>query len=162
MVITISFLPIFTLEGTEGRLFKPLAYTKTYSMFFAALLAVTLTPALATWFIRGKIRHEHDHPISRRMMDAYGPVVRFAVRRRGWVIGAAALLVLTTIPVFLRIGSEFMPPLNEGTVLYMPTAPPGISSTEAATVIQLMDRRLREVPEVETVFGKIGRARTAT
>jgi Cu(I)/Ag(I) efflux system membrane protein CusA/SilA len=162
MVITISFLPIFTLEGTEGRLFKPLAYTKTYSMFFAALLAVTLTPALAAWFIRGKIRHEHDHPISRRMMDAYGPVVRFAVRRRGWVIGAAALLVLTTIPVFLRIGSEFMPPLNEGTVLYMPTAPPGISSTEAATVIQLMDRRLREVPEVETVFGKIGRARTAT
>ena len=162
MVITISFLPIFTLEGTEGRLFKPLAYTKTYSMFFAALLAVTLTPALAAWFIRGKIRHEHDHPISRRMMDAYGPVVRFAVRRRGWVIGAAALLVLTTIPIFLRIGSEFMPPLNEGTVLYMPTAPPGISSTEAATVLQLMDRRLREVPEVETVFGKIGRARTAT
>jgi Cu(I)/Ag(I) efflux system membrane protein CusA/SilA len=162
MVITISFLPIFTLEGTEGRLFKPLAYTKTYSMFFAALLAVTLTPALAAWFIRGRIRHEHDHPISRRMMDAYVPVVRFAVRRRGWVIGIAALLVLTTIPVFLRLGSEFMPPLNEGTVLYMPTAPPGISSTEAATVLQLMDQRLREVPEVETVFGKIGRARTAT
>ena len=162
MVITISFLPIFTLEGTEGRLFKPLAYTKTYSMFFAALLAVTLTPALAAWFIRGKIRHEHDHPISRRMMDAYGPVVRFAVKRRGWVIGIAALLVLSTIPVFLSIGSEFMPPLNEGTVLYMPTAPPGISETEAATVLQLMDRRLREIPEVATVFGKIGRARTAT
>jgi copper/silver efflux system protein len=162
MVITISFIPIFTLEGTEGRLFKPLAYTKTYSMFFAALLAVTLTPALAAWFIRGPIRHERDHPISRRMMSAYGPVVRFAVRRRGFVIGAAALLVLSTIPVFLSLGSEFMPPLNEGTILYMPTAPPGISETEAATVLQLMDRRLSEVPEVKTVFGKIGRARTAT
>jgi len=162
MVITISFLPIFTLEGTEGRLFKPLAYTKTYSMFFAALLAVTLTPALAAWFIRGPIRHERDHPISRRMVGAYGPVVRFAVRRRGLVIAAAALLVLSTIPIFLSLGSEFMPPLNEGTILYMPTAPPGISQTEAATVLQLMDRRLREVPEVKTVFGKIGRARTGT
>jgi Cu(I)/Ag(I) efflux system membrane protein CusA/SilA len=162
MVITISFLPIFTLEGTEGRLFKPLAYTKTYSMFFAALLAVTLTPALAAWFIRGRIRSEREHPLSRRMVSAYGPVVRFAVRRRGWVIGAAALLVLSTIPVFFSLGSEFMPPLNEGTILYMPTAPPGISETEAATVLQLMDRRLREVPEVETVFGKVGRARTAT
>jgi Cu(I)/Ag(I) efflux system membrane protein CusA/SilA len=162
MVITISFLPIFTLEGTEGRLFKPLAYTKTYSMFFAALLAVTLTPALAVWFIRGKIRHEHEHPVSRRMIDAYGPVVRFAVRRRGWVIGGATLLVLSTIPVFLSIESEFMPPLNEGTVLYMPTAPPGISESEAAHVLQLMNRRLREIPEVGTVFGKIGRARTAT
>ena len=162
MVITISFLPIFTLEGTEGRLFKPLAYTKTYSMFFAAILAVTLTPALAAWFIRGRIRPEHEHPVSRRMIDAYGPVVRFAVRRRGWVITGATLLVLTAIPVFLSLGSEFMPPMNEGTLLYMPTAPPGISETEAASVLQLMDRRLREVPEVKTVFGKIGRARTAT
>src|SRR5262245_32534461 len=162
MVITISFLPIFTLEGTEGRLFRPLAYTKTYSMFFAALLAVTLTPALASWFIRGRIRPEREHPISRRMTSAYAPVVRFAVRRRGWVIAIAALLVLSTVPVFLRLGSEFMPPLNEGTILYMPTAPPGISETEAATVLQLMDRRLREIPEVENVFGKIGRARTAT
>jgi Cu(I)/Ag(I) efflux system membrane protein CusA/SilA len=162
MVITISFLPIFTLEGTEGRLFRPLAYTKTYSMFFAALLAVTLTPALASWFIRGRIRPERRHPISRRMTSAYAPVVRFAVRRRGWVIGIAALLVLSTIPVFLQLGSEFMPPLNEGTILYMPTAPPGISETEAATVLQLMDRRLKDIPEVENVFGKMGRARTAT
>lgn len=162
MVITISFLPIFTLEGTEGRLFRPLAYTKTYSMFFAALLAVTLTPALASWFIRGRIRPERQHPISRRMTSAYAPVVRFAVRRRGWVIGIAALLVLSTIPVFLQLGSEFMPPLNEGTILYMPTAPPGISETEAATVLQLMDRRLKDIPEVENVFGKMGRARTAT
>ena len=162
MVITVSFLPIFSLEGTEGRLFKPLAYTKTYSMFFAALLAVTLTPALAAWFIRGRIRSEHEHPVSKRMIAAYAPVVRFAVRRRKLVVAAAALLVLSTIPVFLNLGSEFMPPLNEGTILHMPTAPPGISEAEAGAVLQRMDRALKEIPEVETVFGKIGRAKTAT
>ena len=162
MVITVSFLPIFTLQATEGRLFKPLAYTKTYSMFFAALLAVTLTPALAAWFIRGRIRSEHEHPISRRMVDAYAPVVRFAVRRRRWVVFGALLLLLSTVPVFLRLGSEFMPPLNEGTILHMPTAPPGMSVAEAGAVLQQMDRRLKAVPEVTTVFGKIGRARTAT
>ncbi len=162
MVITVSFLPIFTLEATEGRMFKPLAYTKTYSMFFAALLAVTLTPALAAWFIRGKIRPEHDHPVSRRMIDAYAPVVRFAVRRHRWVVFGAALLLLSTVPVFLMLGSEFMPPLNEGTILHMPTAPPGISEAEAGAVLQQMDRELKQIPEVETVFGKIGRAKTAT
>jgi len=162
VVITVSFLPIFTLEATEGRLFKPLAFTKTYSMAFAALLAVTLTPALAAWFVRGKIRPEHDHPISRRMIRAYAPVVRFAVRRRRWVVLVAVLLLLSAIPVFLMLGSEFMPPLNEGTVLYMPTAPPGISETEAVSVLQQMDRKLKTIPEVATVFGKMGRARTAT
>ena len=162
VVITVSFLPIFTLEATEGRLFKPLAFTKTYSMAFAALLAVTLTPALAAWFVRGRIRPEHDHPISKRMIDAYAPVVRFAVRRRRAVVLVALLLLLSAIPVFLMLGSEFMPPLNEGTLLYMPTAPPGISETEAVAVLQQMDRRLKAVPEVETVFGKMGRARTAT
>jgi Cu(I)/Ag(I) efflux system membrane protein CusA/SilA len=162
MVITVSFLPIFTLEATEGRLFKPLAYTKTYSMFFAALLAVTLTPALAAWFIRGRIRPEHEHPISRRMVAAYAPVVRFAVRRRRWVVFAALLLMLSTVPVFLRLGSEFMPPLNEGTILHMPTAPPGMSVAEAGAVLQQMDRSIKAIPEVTTVFGKIGRARTAT
>jgi Cu(I)/Ag(I) efflux system membrane protein CusA/SilA len=162
VVITVSFLPIFTLEATEGRLFKPLAFTKTYSMAFAAILAITLTPALAAWFIRGKIRPEHEHPISRRMIRAYAPVVRFAVRRRRQVVLAAVLLLLSTIPIFLMLGSEFMPPLNEGTVLYMPTAPPGISETEAGSVLQQMDRKLKTIPEVETVFGKMGRARTAT
>src|SRR5437867_3488236 len=162
LVITVSFLPIFTLEATEGRLFKPLAFTKTFSMAFSALLAVTLTPALAAWFIRGRIRAESEHPVSRLLVHWYAPVVRFAVRRRRLVVFAAALLLLSTIPVFLRLGSEFMPPLNEGTLLYMPTAPPGMSDTEASSVLQQMDRRLRSVPEVETVFGKIGRARTAT
>jgi Cu(I)/Ag(I) efflux system membrane protein CusA/SilA len=162
VVITISFLPIFTLQGTEGRLFKPLAYTKTYSMAFAALLAVTLAPALAAWFIRGKIRPEREHPISRSLVSGYAPVVRWAVRRRRGVVAGAALLLLSTIPIFLLLGSEFMPPLNEGTLLYMPTAPPGISQTEAASVLQQMDAQLKGVPEVETVFGKAGRARTAT
>jgi Cu(I)/Ag(I) efflux system membrane protein CusA/SilA len=162
VVITVSFLPIFTLEETEGRLFKPLAFTKTYSMAFAALLAVTLTPALAAWFIRGRIRPEREHPVSKRMIRAYAPVVRFAVRRRRWIVFGAVLLMLSTVPVLLRLGSEFMPPLNEGSLLYMPTAPPGISSTEAVTVLQQMDRKLRTIPEVTTVFGKMGRARTPT
>ncbi len=162
MVITVSFLPIFTLEGTEGRLFKPLAFTKTYSMFFAALLAVTLTPALAAWFIRGRIRPEHDHPVSRRLVHAYAPVVRFSIRHRRWVVLGALLLVLSTIPIYLSLGSEFMPPLNEGTILHMPTAPPGMSEAEAGRVLQEMDRELAQIPEVKTVFGKIGRARTAT
>ena len=162
VVITVSFLPVFTLEATEGRLFKPLAFTKTYSMAFAALLAVTLTPALASWLIRGRIRSEREHPVSRRLINLYAPVVRFVVRRKRAVVGAAVILLLSTIPVFFLLGSEFMPPLNEGTVLYMPTAPPGISETEAASVLQQMDRRLKEVPEVESVFGKMGRAKTAT
>jgi len=162
LVITISFLPIFTLQGTEGRLFKPLAFTKTYSMAFAALLAVTLTPALAAWFIRGRIRPEREHPISRALARGYAPVVRWSVRHRRAVVMGAMLLLLSTIPVFFLLGSEFMPPLNEGTLLYMPTAPPGMSETEAATVLQRMDRQLAAVPEVETVFGKAGRARTAT
>jgi Cu(I)/Ag(I) efflux system membrane protein CusA/SilA len=162
MVITVSFLPIFTLEATEGRLFKPLAYTKTYSMFFAALLAVTLTPALAAWFVRGRIRSEHQHPVSRRLVDGYAPIVRFAVRRRRWVVLGALAAMLSAVPVFLRLGSEFMPPLNEGTILHMPTAPPGISVAEAGAVLQQMDRQLKSIPEVTTVFGKIGRARTAT
>ena len=162
MVITISFLPIFTLEATEGRLFRPLAWTKTYSMFFAALLAVTLTPALASWFIRGRMRPESEHPVSKRMIAAYAPVVRFAARRRGWVILTAALLLASAVPVFLQLGSEFMPPLNEGTILHMPTAPPGISEAEAGAVLQEMNRELKQIPEVATVFGKIGRAKTAT
>src|SRR5882672_7511462 len=162
LVITVSFLPIFTLQGTEGRLFKPLAFTKTYSMAFAALLAVTLTPALAAWFIRGKIRPERKHPISRSLVSRYAPVVRWAVRRRKVVIGGALVLLLSTVPIFLLLGREFMPPLNEGTLLYMPTAPPGMSGSEAALVLQQMDHRLKTVPEVETVFGKAGRARTAT
>src|SRR6185369_11535892 len=110
LVITVSFLPVFTLEATEGRLFKPLAFTKTYSMAFAALLAVTLTPALAVWLVRGRIRAEREQPIARAIIAAYTPVLGFAVRRRRWVILGALLIVLSTIPAFLSLSSEFMPP----------------------------------------------------
>jgi Cu(I)/Ag(I) efflux system membrane protein CusA/SilA len=162
LVITVSFLPIFTLESTAGRLFKPLAFTKTYAMGFAALLSVTLTPALAALVIRGRIRGEGANPLNRWLVRAYAPLVRRVVRRRGLVILASACLVASTIPVALRLGSEWMPPLNEGTILYMPTAPPGMSETEAGAVLGRMNRELMEFPEVARVFGKIGRASTAT
>ena len=162
LVITVSFLPIFALGGTEGRLFKPLAYTKTYAMAAGALLSVTLVPALAALLIRGRIRGERANPLNRWLVNAYTPLVRAVVRRRGVVIAVALLLLASAVPPLLLLGSEFMPPLNEGTLLYMPAAPPGISVGEAARVLQAMDRELRTVPEVERVFGKIGRAETPT
>jgi Cu(I)/Ag(I) efflux system membrane protein CusA/SilA len=162
LVITVSFIPVFTLEGTEGRLFKPLAFTKTYSMGFAAVLAVTLTPALAAIFIRGKIIPEEKHPINRLLIRAYAPVVRWAIRYRAIVIGGAVLLIAFTVPVWFRLSGEFMPPLNEGAILYMPTAPPGMSIAEASHVLQAMDKELKAFPEVESVFGKNGRAETPT
>ncbi len=162
LVITVSFLPVFTLQVTEGRLFSPLAFTKTYSIGFAALLAVTLTPALAVLLVRGRIRAEEANPLNRWLIAAYTPVVRQVVRHRFLVIIAAILAMVTTVPIFFRLGSEFMPPLNEGTILYMPTALPGMSITEASSVLQSMNRELRKFPEVQSVFGKIGRARTAT
>lgn len=162
LVIMIAFLPVFTLEATEGRLFKPLAYTKTYSMGFASILAVTLTPALAVLLIRGRIQKEASNPLNRLLIFLYTPVVRFVVRHRWLVVMLAVVAMLFTVPAFLRLGNEFMPPLNEGSILYMPTALPGISMTEAGTILQSMDRQLRDFPEVESVFGKIGRADTAT
>ncbi len=162
LVITVSFIPVFTLEAVEGRLFKPLAFTKTYSMGFAAVLAVTLTPALAAIFIRGKIHKEERNPINRLLIGAYSPVVLFVVRHRYTVIVAAVLAMIATVPAFMRLKSEFMPPLNEGAILYMPTAPPGMSVEEAAKALQSMDAKIKKFPEVERVFGKIGRARTAT
>ncbi len=162
LVITVSFLPVFTLTGTEGRLFKPLAFTKTYSMGFAAVLSVTLTPALAVLLIRGRIQKEESHPLNRWLVAAYAPVVRLVVRYRKTTIGLAVLSMVLTVPAYLRLGTEFMPPLNEGAILYMPTAPPGMSITEASQVLQSMDRALKTFPEVESVFGKMGRAKTAT
>jgi Cu(I)/Ag(I) efflux system membrane protein CusA/SilA len=162
LVITISFLPIFTLQDMAGRLFKPLAFTKTYAMGFGALLSVTLTPALAALAIRGRIRPESENPVNRVLVRLYVPVVHFVVRRRIPVVVGAVLITIATIPAFLSLGTEFMPPLNEGTILYMPTAPPGMSLTEAQRVLQMQDRELKEFPEVERVFGKIGRADSAT
>jgi Cu(I)/Ag(I) efflux system membrane protein CusA/SilA len=162
LVITVSFLPIFAFQGAEGRLFGPLAYTKTYAMAAAALLSVTLTPALAALLVRGRIRSDEEHPLNRRLVALYAPVVRRVVRRPWRVVGGALLLMLATLPAFLRLGSEFMPPLDEGSLLYMPTAPPGIGPTEAAAVLQRMDRELMQVPEVVRVLGKAGRSESAT
>jgi Cu(I)/Ag(I) efflux system membrane protein CusA/SilA len=162
LVITVSFIPVFTLEATEGRLFKPLAFTKTYSMGFAAVLAVTLTPALAALFIRGKIRKEHDNPLNRWLVALYTPVVRFVVQHRVAVVVASVVAMAFTVPAFMRLGNEFMPPLNEGAILYMPTAPPGMSIAEATRVLQSMDAELKKIPEVVSVFGKAGRAESPT
>jgi copper/silver efflux system protein len=162
LVITVSFIPVFTLEATEGRLFKPLAFTKTYSMGFAAILAVTLTPALAALLIRGKIRGESHNPVNRWLVKAYAPIVRWVVDHRFAVLIAAAVAMVFTIPAYFRLESEFMPPLNEGAILYMPTAPPGMSITEASDVLQRMDADLKAFPEVSSVFGKMGRAETPT
>jgi Cu(I)/Ag(I) efflux system membrane protein CusA/SilA len=162
LVITVSFLPVFTLEATEGRLFKPLAFTKTYSIGFASILAVTLTPALAVLLIRGKVHDEDKNPLNRWLTAAYAPVVRFVVDHRWIVLGTALAILALTAPAALRLGNEFMPPLNEGVLLYMPTAPPGMSENESAVVLQAMDRELKKFPEVVSVFGKEGRAETPT
>jgi len=155
-------LPVFTLEATEGRLFKPLAFTKTYSIGFAAVLAVTLTPALAVLLIRGKVHDEAKNPLNRLLTAAYAPVVRFVVEQRWKVLILAVLAIVLTVPIAFRLKNEFMPPLNEGVLLYMPTAPPGMSENESAVLLQAMDRELKKFPEVVSVFGKQGRAETAT
>jgi len=161
LIITVSFLPVFALEGTEGRLFKPLAFTKTYSMGFAALLAITFTPALAVILIRGRIRGDKS-PLNQWLVRTYTPIVQFVVRFRYWVIGGSIAAMIATVPVFFTLGNEFMPPLNEGSILYMPTALPGMSITEAGKILQSMNRQLKKFPEVERVFGKIGRSTSPT
>jgi copper/silver efflux system protein len=161
LIITVSFVPVFALEGTEGRLFKPLAFTKTYSMFFAALLSVTLIPALAVLLIKGRIRGDESR-LNRALAAGYAPIVRFAVRWRGPVVIGALVALAATVPIYRSLGSEFMPPLNEGSILYMPTTVPGISIEEATRVLQVMDRKLTDFPEVERVFGKIGRSTSPT
>lgn len=162
LVITVSFLPIFALTGREGRLFIPLAFTKTVSMAWAAVLAVTLTPALAILFLKGKFVHEEEHIISRSLHNIYGPVVDFVVRWKKSVIAGALLIVLGTLPIALKIPSEFMPPLNEGSILYMPTAVPGMSLDTAVQTMQKQNSIIKSLPEVAHVYGKAGRASTAT
>lgn len=162
LVLTIAFLPVFTLEAQEGRLFKPLAFTKTFAMFFAAILSITLAPALMRFFIRGTIIAEEKNPISRFLIWLYRPFVNVALRYRWLTLGFTLLILISTWPVFRKLGSEFMPPLNEGTILYMPVTLPGNSITEAGKILQLQDKILMQFPEVEQVFGKIGRSRTST
>jgi Cu(I)/Ag(I) efflux system membrane protein CusA/SilA len=162
LVITVSFLPIFALEAQEGRLFKPLAYTKTFAMAAAALLSVTLVPALMLLFIRGRIVPEARNPVNRFLIWIYRPVIRGVLRARLLTIGVAlAILGASVIPA-RQIGTEFMPNLNEGTLFYMPTTLPGLSVTKAAELLQTQNRIIKSFPEVESVWGKAGRAQTAT
>ncbi len=162
LIITISFMPVFTLESQEGRLFKPLAYTKTFAMFFAAIVSITLVPALMTLLIRGKITAANKNPVNRLLVWLYRPFLKAVLRFRLITLILAIAGLALTVPVFQKLGSEFMPPLNEGTMLYMPTTLPGLSIREAKAVLQKQDKMLKAFPEVAHVFGKIGRARTST
>jgi Cu(I)/Ag(I) efflux system membrane protein CusA/SilA len=182
LVIAVAFLPVLTLQAEEGRMFRPLAYTKTLTMVAAAVLAITLDPALRllltrverfafrpSWLCRvanavlvGDVKSEDRHPVSRRLIRVYEPVVRWTLRWRWLVIGAALATILVTIPVFYHLGSESMPPLDEGSILYMPTTLPGISIRQAQELLQVTDRVIRQFPEVDRVLGKAGRAETAT
>jgi Cu(I)/Ag(I) efflux system membrane protein CusA/SilA len=162
LVITVSFLPVFTLEGQEGRLFKPLAFTKTFAMAAASLLSITLVPVAMGLFIRGRIHRESSNPVNRVLMRAYRPLIARVLANRWPVIGAAAALVILTWIPWSRIGSEFMPPLEEGTILFMPTTLPGASVARAREILRVQDQILKSFPEVEHVWGKAGRAETAT
>jgi copper/silver efflux system protein len=162
LIITVSFLPIFTLESQEGRLFKPLAFTKTFAMFFAAFLSITLAPVLLVLLVRGRVRPEARNPVNRFLIAVYMPVIHWVLRFRKSTIALALLALILTVPAFMRLGSEFMPPLNEGMIFYMPTTLPGISVTQSARLLQMQDRILKSFPEVEWVFGKAGRAETST
>lgn len=161
-VIVIGFLPVFVLQEQEGRLFSPLAYTKTFSVVFGALLGITLVPALMVTFIRGKIKPEMKNPVTRFCIAAYKPVLSFCVRFRYIVVGACLVLILATIPIYMKLGSEFMPPLDEETILFMPITTPGISIETAKQLVQTQDKILKSFPEVQSVFGKAGRSETPT
>jgi Cu(I)/Ag(I) efflux system membrane protein CusA/SilA len=162
LIITVSFLPIFSLEAQEGRLFHPLAFTKTFAMGFAALTSIAIVPFLMIAFIRGRIPSEQQNPINRLLMRGYHPVVRFVLRHRRSTLLAAAALLVATVPIYRRLGSEFMPPLYEGTLLYMPTTLPGASIETARQALQISDKLIMTVPEVASVSGKAGRALSAT
>src|SRR5438105_2301889 len=162
LIITVSFLPIFSLEAQEGRLFKPLAYTKTFAMAAAALLSVTLVPVLMTLFVRGRIVPERKNPVNRFLISIYRPVIQVALRFKAATILAALAILAVSLWPALRLGTEFMPNLNEGTLFYMPTTLPGLSVTKAAELLQTQDKIIKSFPEVASVWGKAGRAATAT
>ena len=162
LIITVSFLPVFSLEGQEGRMFSPLAYTKTFSMAGAAILSVTLVPVLMLLFIRGKIMPEAKNPVNRVLIWVYRPIIAAVMRWKKLTIVLAAIVLAISVYPASRLGSEFMPTLNEGTLLYMPASLPGMSITKAAELMQTQDKIIKSFPEVESVFGKAGRANTAT
>lgn len=162
LIITLSFVPVFSLEGQEGRLFAPLAFTKTWAMLAAAVLAVTLVPVLLGAFVRGRIRREDANPVSRALLRGYAPLLEAALRRPGALLAVAGVLAIVGLLPLARMGSEFLPPLDEGDLMYMPTTYAGLSVGEARELLQQTDRLIATVPEVERVFGKAGRAETAT
>ncbi|MGD2136612.1 MAG: efflux RND transporter permease subunit [Gammaproteobacteria bacterium] len=162
LIITVSFMPVFTLQAQEGRLFTPLAFTKTYAMAGAALLAITLVPVLMGYFIRGRILPEARNPVNRFLHRLHAPALELAIGRRWFTLLLALLLLGGSLYPVMKLGSEFMPPLDEGDILYMPTTNPGLSITKARELLQQTDKILRTFPEVESVFGKVGRAETAT
>ncbi|MDJ0710431.1 MAG: efflux RND transporter permease subunit [Woeseiaceae bacterium] len=162
LIITLSFLPVFTLEAQEGRLFAPLAFTKTYAMAAAACLSITLVPVLMGYFIRGEVIHERNNPVNRALIAVYRPVIKLVIRSPGATLGVAALILAIGVWPATRLGSEFMPPLDEGDLMYMPTTYPGVSIDKAREILQHTDKMIKQVPEVKQVFGKIGRAETAT
>lgn len=162
LIITVSFLPIFTLESQEGRMFIPLAFTKTFAMAAAALLSITLVPALMILFVRGRIIPEHRNPVNRFLIWVYRPLIKIALRFKAATILAALSILIVSIYPAMRLGSEFMPTLNEGTLFYMPTTLPGLSITKAAELLQTQDKIIKSFPEVASVWGKAGRASTAT
>src|SRR5437667_2479348 len=162
LVIVVSFLPVFLLEAQEGRMFRPLAWTKTLSVAFSSLLAVTVVPALMLFFIRGRLRPEAQNPVSRITQAIYLPVIRFALRKRWLTIAVNLVFLAVTIPLALRLGSQFMPPLYEGSSLYMPTSLPGIGITQATQLLQEQDRIIRSFPEIDSVLGRVGRSDRST
>jgi Cu(I)/Ag(I) efflux system membrane protein CusA/SilA len=162
-IIVISFVPVFLLEAQEGRMFRPLAFTKTFAMVGASILSITLVPVLMTVFIRGRrLKPESENPISQFFTWLYEPVIRLALRFKWTSLLVNFAIIPLTVPLLFSIGSEFMPPLFEGSQLYMPTSPPGLSITGATRLLQIQDKMLRKFPEVETVFGTVGRGTTAT
>jgi len=162
LIIAVSFLPVFLLEAQEGRMFRPLAWTKTLSVAFSSLLAITVVPALMLYFISGKLRPESQNPFSRISQAIYLPILRFALRHRWPTIAVNLIFLVVTIPLALRLGSQFMPPLYEGSSLYMPTSLPGIGITQATQLLQQQDRIIRSFPEVDSVFGTVGRSDSST
>ncbi|MGH7564161.1 MAG: efflux RND transporter permease subunit, partial [Gemmatimonadota bacterium] len=162
LIITVSFVPVFALTGQSGRLFEPLAWTKTLSMAAASLLSITLVPVLMGLFIRGDVRAEEENPVNRFLLRTYHPVIDWVLGHRGTVIGGAAVILLLTVLPWARLGSEFMPPLNEGAIMDMPSLFPGVGTAQAKRILQQRDLAMATVPEVAMVLGKIGRAETAT
>jgi Cu(I)/Ag(I) efflux system membrane protein CusA/SilA len=162
LIITLSFIPVFTLEAQEGRLFAPLAFTKTYAMAAAAGLAVTLVPVLMGYLIRGRIPAETANPLNRALIAAYRPLLDAVLRAPKLTLAIAGVVLLLSLWPLLRLGGEFMPRLDEGDLLYMPSALPGLSAGKAAELLQQTDRLIKTVPEVASVYGKAGRAETAT